>query len=63
MRASALTNACIVAGATFAKWRAVLRIQRGGPSNAAVLRNAQELAEYATICQVRRVKGGWVRWG
>ncbi|KAF5830624.1 fructose-bisphosphate aldolase class-I-domain-containing protein [Dunaliella salina] len=39
------------AGATFAKWRAVLRIQPGGPSDAAVLRNAQELAKYAAICQ------------
>jgi len=42
----------VTAGATFAKWRAVLKIQPGGPSDAAVLRNAQELAEYAAICQV-----------
>ncbi|KAL6751332.1 fructose-bisphosphate aldolase [Haematococcus lacustris] len=39
------------AGAEFAKWRATLRIQAGGPSEAAVARNADELAEYAAVTQ------------
>ena len=46
------------AGASFAKWRAVLRIaagEAGGggtlPSDAAVQRNAADLAEYALACQ------------
>ncbi|KAG1664120.1 hypothetical protein FOA52_011943 [Chlamydomonas sp. UWO 241] len=38
-------------GAKFAKWRATIKIQAGGPSEAAVLRNADELAQYAKICQ------------
>ncbi len=40
------------AGAKFAKWRATLKIQAGGPSETAVLRNSDELAQYAAICQV-----------
>ncbi len=41
------------AGARFAKWRAVLRIDeaKGYPSEQAVQINAQQLADYAAICQ------------
>jgi len=39
------------AGARFAKWRAVLRISRGTPSQAAILENAHTLAQYAAISQ------------
>ncbi len=38
-------------GATFAKWRAVLRIGPGTPSPIAVRANAQALARYASACQ------------
>lgn len=39
-------------GAVFAKWRAALRVSEAGlPSAAAIAVNAQELAEYARICQ------------
>lgn len=38
-------------GARFAKWRAVLRISRGTPSQAAIIENATGLALYAAICQ------------
>jgi fructose-bisphosphate aldolase class I len=38
-------------GATFAKWRAVLRIGPGTPSPVAVRANAQALARYASACQ------------
>jgi len=38
-------------GARFAKWRAVLKIGNGMPSERAVLENAQTLARYASICQ------------
>ena len=42
------------AGARFAKWRAALRIAgEHGPSDAAVQRNAEQLAEYAAVCQAR----------
>lgn len=42
------------AGARFAKWRAALRVAgEHGPSDAAVQRNAEQLAEYAAVCQVR----------
>ncbi len=40
-------------GARFAKWRAALKVTDGLPSEAAVQRNAEELAEYAAIAQVR----------
>jgi len=40
------------AGARFAKWRAVIRISRGTPSDAAVKENAETLAKYAAICQM-----------
>ncbi len=38
-------------GARFAKWRAVLRIGRGMPSERALTENAMSLARYASICQ------------
>lgn len=38
-------------GARFAKWRAVLRIGPGAPSELAVRQNAEGLARYAAICQ------------
>lgn len=38
-------------GARFAKWRAVLRIGNGQPSEMAILENAHGLARYAQICQ------------
>ena len=38
----------------FAKWRATIKVQPGGPSELAVSRNADELAQYAKICQVSR---------
>ena len=38
-------------GASFAKWRAVLRIGRSMPSAIAVRANAQALARYAAACQ------------
>jgi len=40
-----------VAGAGFAKWRAVFRIGAGSPSAIAVRANAQALARYAAACQ------------
>lgn len=42
-------------GARFAKWRAALRIGEGLPSEAAVQRNADDLAQYAAIAQVRTI--------
>lgn len=38
-------------GARFAKWRCVLKIGNGRPSQLAVLENANVLARYASICQ------------
>lgn len=38
-------------GARFAKWRAALKVSDSLPSEAAVQRNAEELAEYAAIAQ------------
>ena len=41
-------------GAKFAKWRAALKVLKGScPSDLAVSVNAQQLAEYAAICQAR----------
>lgn len=40
------------AGARFAKWRAVIRISRGTPTDAAIKENAETLAKYAAICQM-----------
>jgi len=39
------------AGARFAKWRAVLKIGAGQPSDLAIQENAWGLARYAAICQ------------
>ena len=39
-------------GAEFAKWRATIKVQAGGPSELAVARNAAELADYAAAAQV-----------
>jgi hypothetical protein len=41
------------AGARFAKWRAALRVDaaRGFPSDRAVELNAEQLAQYAAVCQ------------
>eukprot|EP00163_Fabomonas_tropica_P025648 TRINITY_DN447_c0_g1_i2.p2 TRINITY_DN447_c0_g1~~TRINITY_DN447_c0_g1_i2.p2 ORF type:complete len:284 (+),score=90.79 TRINITY_DN447_c0_g1_i2:93-944(+) len=38
-------------GARFAKWRAVLKIDAGCPSELAIQQNAHGLARYASICQ------------
>jgi len=38
-------------GCRFAKWRAVLKIGEGVPSDQAIKANAEGLAEYAFICQ------------
>lgn len=38
-------------GARFAKWRAVVKIGQGRPSEAATLETAHTLARYAAICQ------------
>jgi fructose-bisphosphate aldolase, class I len=38
-------------GARFAKWRAVIKIDKDCPSNEAILENAHGLARYAKICQ------------
>lgn len=38
-------------GARFAKWRAVLKIGNGMPSERAIQHNSQTLARYASICQ------------
>ena len=39
-------------GARFAKWRCVLKIGNGRPSELAVMENANVLARYASICQM-----------
>jgi hypothetical protein len=41
----------VAAGARFAKWRAALRVGERTPSEAAVQRNAAQLAEYAAMSQ------------
>ncbi len=38
-------------GATFAKWRAVITIGKGIPSNACIDGNAHAIARYAALCQ------------
>ena len=38
-------------GARFAKWRAVIEIGDGKPSEACISTNAHALARYASICQ------------
>jgi len=59
-------------GARFAKWRAALKVKEGScPSELAVRVNAEQLAEYAAVCQVgwfccgvggsgSVVQGGWL---
>lgn len=49
------------AGARFAKWRATLKIGGGAPTESAVQVNAEQLAMYAKICQVRHVLQLWSR--
>ena len=39
-------------GARFAKWRCVLKIGKGMPSQLAILENANVLARYASVCQM-----------
>lgn len=46
-------------GARFAKWRAVLKIGNGCPSELSIHQNAYTLARYAVICQ----QNGLVGWG
>jgi len=38
-------------GCRFAKWRAVLKIGDGSPTDEAISQNATGLAQYALICQ------------
>ena len=42
-------------GARFAKWRAIIRIAEGLPSQACVSANAHALARYAALCQEQRL--------
>jgi fructose-bisphosphate aldolase class I len=42
-------------GARFAKWRAVIRIAEGLPSQGCVSANAHALARYAALCQEQRL--------
>jgi hypothetical protein len=53
----------VKAGAKFAKWRAALRIGDHGPSEEAVAINAEQLGQYAKICQVGWWQGGVGRGG
>ncbi len=41
----------VALGARFAKWRAVINIGKGMPSNGCIVANAHALARYAAICQ------------
>lgn len=52
-------------GARFAKWRAALRVDasRGFPSERAVELNAQQLAQYAAVCQAAGEAGKQVYIG
>ena len=38
-------------GARFAKWRAVIKIDKGIPSDGCIMANAHSLARYAALCQ------------
>ncbi|MFH1827552.1 MAG: class I fructose-bisphosphate aldolase [bacterium] len=38
-------------GSVFAKWRAVFTISNNSPSNLSIMRNAKDLAQYASLCQ------------
>ena len=42
-------------GARFAKWRAVIDIAAGVPTDGAILQNAQALARYAAACQAAQI--------
>lgn len=42
-------------GCRFAKWRNVLRIGNGKPSNLSILHTAEALARYASICQANGI--------
>ncbi len=42
----------VALGARFAKWRAVINIGKGMPSNGCIVANAHALARYAAICQM-----------
>lgn len=42
-------------GARFTKWRAALKVGDGLPSEAAIQKNAEELATYAAIAQVKHM--------
>lgn len=42
-------------GARFAKWRAVIKIGDGIPTDKAIAQNAKELAEYAAQCQAANI--------
>ena len=42
-------------GARFAKWRCVLKIGDGLPSQLAIMENANVLARYASICQMNNI--------
>jgi fructose-bisphosphate aldolase, class I len=42
-------------GVTFAKWRAVFRVNSGLPTPACVAANAQALARYASLCQEQEI--------
>jgi fructose-bisphosphate aldolase class I len=41
----------VALGAKFAKWRAVITIGEGMPTDTAIRENAKELAQYAKLCQ------------
>ena len=45
----------VAAGARFAKWRAIYRIEDHLPSHISVMTNAEGLARYAAICQSKGV--------
>jgi fructose-bisphosphate aldolase class I len=44
-------EAYVAAGAKFAKWRAVIRIGEGLPTDGAIKANCDVLADYALVCQ------------
>lgn len=44
----------VAQGAKFAKWRAALKVGGGCPTEQCIETNAQQLAEYAAVCQVRQ---------
>ncbi len=44
-------NECALMGLRFAKWRAVISIGNGMPTDACIATNMQALAQYASLCQ------------